>query len=601
MLQGNIQGLAGPGGGQGYSVVSNPMQSNSMQSGTMPNYGNQLHGGSGAVSSNGMQPLQGGWNQQQQQYMQNQAGWNQPGNWRQNQGMMQPNSNMSSNMGQSSPGMPPAFQQGNYHAQNGPPGGHNYQSHPNQGYMYNRMPSTHMQRPAPYRGIQQSMMHGRGPQMTAMQAMQQAQAQQAPSGLPQNLLQQVDAQLLAGVGPQQQPQQGGLGSGLMFDNPQRSMGSPLGGGQQMQSGLMKGGYQPTAGVGFILGDQKADSSAQSSSTAPLPPPPPKAEGDGSDSGATGSDAVVFAARYELLKTKWPAVEVPGDIWSWSLPELEDFYESGGIKRPKAPERKAGPPRKRNPGEEYSVQEALQLQGQLHDGFADAPFQDALKRLQTRYPQRKSKGHTDGTLFFEAFEALTLSVHMRVLPEWHLSADWDGVREMISLMTKALDHPKVRKKQEEINMLMGLPRDATFKPPTKGEDMFIYRPNRDGHVPGYPLDLVHDDDGDEGHEFLVEDRETGELRPCGPSALDQACWFEVVHKPAVVIRARPDVKSDMVGRKKFGKQVRVAKVVDGKWLQLHHSELPKLGAQEAWVLLDGAEQGLAGETLLERVK
>eukprot|EP00913_Durusdinium_trenchii_P030624 g28681.t1 len=39
---------------------------------------------------------------------------------------------------------------------------------------------------------------------------------------------------------------------------------------------------------------------------------------------------------------------------------------------------------------------------------------------------------------------------------------------------------------------------------------------------------------------------------------------------------------MVGRKKAGKRLRIQSVKDGKWLQLHPSELVKLAAQEGWV-------------------
>lgn len=204
------------------------------------------------------------------------------------------------------------------------------------------------------------------------------------------------------------------------------------------------------------------------------------------------------------------------------------------------------------------------------------------------------------LCWEAFESLTLSVHAKVMPQWGLSADWDGVREMISRMMEALKHPKVKKLQEEINILMGLPRNARFTPPSKGQEMFLYRPNADGPVPGPPRPMVVDEDGDEGHEFLVEDLETGELQRKGPTALDAEIWYQVLFKPAVVVREQPDEKSKMVGKKKAGKRVRVSRVVDGKWLQLHHSELVRMGVQEAWLLLDGEEIGMPGEKLLERI-
>jgi len=192
------------------------------------------------------------------------------------------------------------------------------------------------------------------------------------------------------------------------------------------------------------------------------------------------------------------------------------------------------------------------------------------------------------------------VHARVLPDLGLTADWDGVREMITRMSYALKHPKVKKAQEEINVLMGLPRNATFTPPTKGDDMFMYRPNGDAPVPSYPRPLVQDEDGDEGHEFFVEDPDTGDVQSQGPTSLERDIWYQVLHKPAVVIRAKPDFKSDMVGRKKFGKRIRVQQSIGGKWLQLHQSELATLGVTEAWVPLDGAEMNLPGEQLLERV-
>lgn len=51
-------------------------------------------------------------------------------------------------------------------------------------------------------------------------------------------------------------------------------------------------------------------------------------------------------------------------------------------------------------------------------------------------------------------------------------------------------------------------------PTGGtSSVFLYRPARDAQVPGYPLQLVEDDEGDRAHEFFVEDLETGEMRSC----------------------------------------------------------------------------------------
>ncbi|CAK9037771.1 unnamed protein product [Durusdinium trenchii] len=168
--------------------------------------------------------------------------------------------------------------------------------------------------------------------------------------------------------------------------------------------------------------------------------------------------------------------------------------------------------------------------------------------------------------------------------------------------------KVRKLQEEINVMMGLPRNVCFTPPSQKSEFLLFRPAGDAPVPGYSLPLYQDDDGDEAHEFLDEDEETGELKPRGTDTLKpvggaeaEEVWYQVVHNPAVMIREQPDEKARMVGRKKAGKRLRIQSVKDGKWLQLHPSELVKLAAQEGWVVMDPVEAGLpAGSPLLEKV-
>lgn len=316
-----------------------------------------------------------------------------------------------------------------------------------------------------------------------------------------------------------------------------------------------------------------------------------------------TSAIDFTSKLEDLRRKHPQVKVPGDAWTWSLEELEAYFLSGGktAAERKAMEKMTPQKRKSSEALDFEINDALTLLGQLTEGFSDASFQDALKQLQLQYPERKTKGHPDSSSYFEAFESLVLAVYVKVLPAFRLTPDWDGVREMNSKMKDALHHPKVKKVQEDMNTLMGLPRNALFTPPSKGSELFLYRPFADGPVPSYSRPLVEDEDGDEAHEFLVEDKETGELRPHGPTSLGQELWFLVVHKPAVVIREQPDEKAKMVGRKKAGKRLRVQTVKDGKWLQLHHSELVKLGVQQAWVLMDPVEAGLPpDQPLLERV-
>lgn len=161
--------------------------------------------------------------------------------------------------------------------------------------------------------------------------------------------------------------------------------------------------------------------------------------------------------------------------------------------------------------QLTVPEATRLQDQLREGFGAKDFQDGLRALQRRYPQRKQRGHAHGAAYFEAFEALVLTVFCRVLPRFGLSADWGGVQDMHSRMATALRNHKVRKQQEELNTLLGLPRDAVLSPSKKVEEAFVYREDRDGGVPGPPVPLLADEDGDEAHEFFVEDPDTGEFR------------------------------------------------------------------------------------------
>jgi class 3 adenylate cyclase len=120
-------------------------------------------------------------------------------------------------------------------------------------------------------------------------------------------------------------------------------------------------------------------------------------------------------------------------------------------------------------EQYSVEDALDLQNKLIAGFGDISFQEDLKSLQNAHPERKKKDHADSEAYFSAFETLILSVFSKVLPSVNLKADWDGVREMLARMEDSMKHPKVKKTQEEINVLMGLPHNAAFVPPTKEEE------------------------------------------------------------------------------------------------------------------------------------
>lgn len=258
--------------------------------------------------------------------------------------------------------------------------------------------------------------------------------------------------------------------------------------------------------------------------------PSKATSAGSPSKATSAgNATDYETRLAELRRKWPAcaeLEVPLNASKWSVKELENFFESGGFikplserspKKPKeAPKPAAKPAAKKLQmnGDvpdvpQFSVTEAMQLQEQLRNVFKEKDFQQRLLKLQNQFPHRKERGHADGPTFFEAFETLTMTGYYKVLPIYNLQGDWVGVQDMYAKLRTALMHPKVKKNHEEINTLLGLPRDAVLKPSKKAE-VFIYRPKRDGGVPGYAWPLVKDDEGDEAHEFFIEDQVTGDL-------------------------------------------------------------------------------------------
>jgi len=317
----------------------------------------------------------------------------------------------------------------------------------------------------------------------------------------------------------------------------------------------------------------------------------------------------FESRVAAMREKYPGcvdLQVPEDARGWSHQELDMFFESSGFVKPQGrPPPRAAPklPKKENADgaipniPQFKTHEALKLQDELREAFAGKDFRERLTHLQDEYPQRKTRGHPHGPMYFEAFELVVMSVYGKVLPRWNLEGDWDGVNNMYAKMTTAMMHPKVKKQQEELNTLLGLPRDAVFRPSKKQEDMFVYCPAQNAPIPGYPLPLVMDSEGDNAHEFFVEDIATGEL-VVGPTAMPSNLWYRVVHRPQVAVRARPEVKSAMITTKNFGDRVRVQKEVDGKWLMLHEEELRKLSVAEAWLLRDGAEINL-GE-LLERI-
>lgn len=218
-----------------------------------------------------------------------------------------------------------------------------------------------------------------------------------------------------------------------------------------------------------------------------------------------------------------------DALSWTKPELEMFYESSGQIKPvrsrgtaKAPASSPVPKvtaasaAKASKAPQIPVAEALKLQEALKKAFGAEDFQRKLKSLQTKFPKHKVRDSPDVMLFFEQFEPLVLSVYGQILPTWGLSGDFDGVGDLSARLVTAMATSRVKKLQEEINTLMGLPRDADFKPTKKKVEVLVYRPNRDGNcMDEPPVPLAVDEDGDAAHEFLAEDLATGKLSNSGP--------------------------------------------------------------------------------------
>merc|ERR1712216_666873 len=107
--------------------------------------------------------------------------------------------------------------------------------------------------------------------------------------------------------------------------------------------------------------------------------------------------------------------------------------------------------------------------------------------------------------------------------WDLKADWGGVRLLTQKMAHAMKHPKVKQSQENLNTSIGLPIDAVLRAPSqKEEEMFVYRPNRDGNL-HEKCKALRDEDGDIAHEFLVEDQRTGELHKAAVSVVCDWLW------------------------------------------------------------------------------
>lgn len=357
----------------------------------------------------------------------------------------------------------------------------------------------------------------------------------------------------------------------------------------------------------VLLEQKKEKEAQKQSGgAPLPATgapkkvkPPATESTAEAAAPAANDEADFSSRLQQLREEFPGcvdLEVPPEAAAlWTAIDLRNFFESGGFIRPKGipPAASSGPSSTGTKPEvaaapvkdQFPTSTAMQLQDKLKANFGSKDFQHKLQTLQRRYPERRTRGHRDGAAYFESFEALVLTVYQRVLPAHGLRGDWDGVQEMFSKLTSALHHPKVKKTHEEINLLLGLPREAKLVS-SRREDAFVYCPGADAGTPDAEPAPFEDSDGDEAQEFLVENEVTGELQTVARST---DSWFKVLQKPCAPLRNFPDERSGQLGKLDKGKRFRVQRVA-GRWLLLHQTELEKLGGvAEAWVLFQSGTE------------
>ena len=89
-------------------------------------------------------------------------------------------------------------------------------------------------------------------------------------------------------------------------------------------------------------------------------------------------------------------------------------------------------------------------------------------------------------------------------------------------------------------------------------------------------------------------------PAPPSAAsaatpaDGACWWRVVHEPAVHVRAAPSMNATSIGVKLAGERVYGMQLLREEWLRVH---APTDAHDEGWMLVDGHALGFG--TLLQR--
>lgn len=102
-------------------------------------------------------------------------------------------------------------------------------------------------------------------------------------------------------------------------------------------------------------------------------------------------------------------------------------------------------------EPLSLKDALELQKELHRGFAASKFQHSLKALQNQL----DIGEYTQAQFVKERQQLFLTVQSKTLPKYGFEGTGKGVIKMFTAMGPFLKDPKFAKLGQEINILLGL--------------------------------------------------------------------------------------------------------------------------------------------------
>lgn len=164
--------------------------------------------------------------------------------------------------------------------------------------------------------------------------------------------------------------------------------------------------------------------------------------------------------------------------------------------------------------QFSVEEVLQLQTALKEAFAEESFQRLRRRAEAMFPKRGVRGHDDVEAFSRHLHELLHSVYRIVLPRkpWSLRPGNEGARTMMSRIANVSENPRVVRMREEINVLLGLPKQMILRPPPEEPLLVEVTDGRRSasSVPSYTVPLLTDTDGDQAHEFWEEDPKAGTL-------------------------------------------------------------------------------------------